>query len=69
MSKTQIMLKFFFYLVLALVIFVPIVLWGAKFFKVSIKESDDYYKLVEFVGSVKDEEVLSTPVYLEKKSL
>ncbi len=62
------MLKFLFYTILALVIFVPTVLWGAKFLKLSDKTFDSYNKLIGLIGSIKEDEILSLPFYMDKKS-
>ena len=68
MKKAQ-MLKFLFYTILALVIFIPVIFFGCKLLNVaSAKSSTSYYKLVEIVTSIKDGETLSMPFYMDKKS-
>ncbi|MBI2557960.1 hypothetical protein HYW20_01450 [Candidatus Woesearchaeota archaeon] len=68
MKKADTMLTFFFWTVLALVIFIPTTLWASQFFKLGNKTLDTYYKLVENVVSIKDGETLSLPFYMEKNT-
>ena len=72
MTRTQsiIMLKFLFYLVLALIIFLPVVALGCKFLNIGeTKQLSAYDSLIKTINSIKEEEIHSTPVYLDKKSI
>lgn len=69
MKKKAIMLKFLFYLVLALIFFVPTVLWATEFFNISTKAIDSFNSLAQTVGSVGDGEIYSTALYLDKGSV
>lgn len=70
MKKSIIMLKFLFYTLLGLAIFVPAVMFGTKLFAATdTKGFDSYDKLVEIVSSIREGEILSTPLYMEKKSV
>jgi hypothetical protein len=70
MNRTQVMLKFFFYLILALVIFIPVVAWGCKFLNLGdTKQSESYNELVNIINSIGSGEMYSIPVYLNKKSI
>ena len=68
MKKADLMLTFFFFLILGLLFFIPSSLWASQFFKLSSKATDSFYKLKEIVGSIKDGEILSMPFYMDKKS-
>ena len=69
MKRSQIMLKFLFYLILALVIFVPTVIWASRFLTVGYRADDSYSKLVEMVSGIKEGELLSMPLYMDRNSI
>ena len=73
MKKAQ-MLKFLFYLILAGILFFPACKLGSDFSKMSDKSIDSYASLMEViepgnVNSVKNDEVVSTPFTMNKKSV
>lgn len=69
MKKSDIMLTFLFWTIIALVIFIPTVLWASRFFRFSDKSLDSYNQLMNTVGTIKDGEADSLPFYMDKKSV
>lgn len=72
MKKSQ-MLSFLFWTVLALIIFVPTVLFASKFLNFNTKLQEDFNNLVGAIDSLQnplqDGEIRSTGFYLEDKSI
>lgn len=68
MKKAQ-MQEFLFYTILALVIFIPTVLWASQFFKLSNKSLSSYNQLTSTIGSIKDGEFNSVILYMNPESL
>lgn len=66
--KAQIMLKFLFYAILGLVIFLPAVLWASKLLKFGDRGMDSYNTMLRMVYEVKDGELLSMPLYMDDNS-
>ena len=68
MSRNQVMLKFFFWLIIGLLFFIPACSLTSKYFKLNVNGLSSYNKLIELVESVKDGEILSLPYYMDKKT-
>lgn len=67
--KNAQMLKFLFYVILALVIFIPTALYGAQFLSFNQKTSQSYDKLIEFTNMVSNKlPLLSIDLYFDRKS-
>lgn len=66
--KAQIMLKFLFYAILGLVIFLPAVLWASKLLKFGDRGMESYNKMLEMIYEVRDGELLSMPLYMDDNS-
>ena len=60
------MLVFLFYIILALIIFIPTVLWASQFFKFSSRAMESYTKLVNTIETVDVME--SMPLYMDDKT-
>lgn len=66
--KAQIMLKFLFYAILGLVIFLPAVLWASKLLKIGDRALGSYNTMLEMIYEVRDGELLSMPLYMDDNS-
>ena len=60
---------FLFYLILALIFFIPTVSWASQFFKFGDKSADSYAQLVGIISSIKPGEIESHLLYLNPNYL
>ena len=71
--KKGIMLNFLFWTILALLIFIPTVLWASQFLRLSNKQEQSFNNLAGTIDSpetpFRDGEIQSTSFYLDDKSL
>jgi hypothetical protein len=68
MNKKSIMMKFFLTLILALIFFVPAILFASQFFRLSDKAMDSFNKLAKLIEEVKSGELQSMPLYMDKNT-
>ena len=68
MKKAQ-MLKFLFWIIVALAFFIPACMLGSKLFDLNNPSLKSYTKLVDTIESVGENEVASIAFYLNKKSV
>lgn len=68
MKKSQ-MLKFLFWTIVGLALFIPACALGSKFFKLGDNSIKSYTSLVEAMDSIREDETASTGVSMNKKSV